>query len=347
MIARWTWLTVAAMVLAGCGGGGVEPSGVTAWNAVGGVTAPGTTRNGRKRQHVYWTLYAGSSSPQLQIARVPLKSNSAVVDVDSDPSNDLLYTSGVAFDSAGRLWVLSFGQHSGNPVTAVAFEPPVTGSSKPLYEIVLNGAQSSNALAFDPSGNLWVTSPPNDSVMEYKAPFKKSGTRNPALTLSASGFAPWGIAFDKSGNLYASDSNSTGKDSIAVLAPPYKGAPYFLNGLTNPAGLAFDKSGNLYASTYRSSGAAVVMYRRTDLKSAGAIPSIVDATGLPSGSYVAAFSFTAHGDLYAANCGNSSSSGVDVYPTGTQPFGKHLAPKLEYSNAEIAAAGCVWGIAVR
>jgi hypothetical protein len=64
-------------------------------------------------------------------------------------------------------------------------------------------------------------------------------------------------------------------------------------------------------------------------------------------SYEAAFGFTPNGDLYAANCGNSGSAGIHVYPTSTKHFSSVLAPSVEYTNADITGAGCAWSIAIR
>ena len=190
-----------------------------------------------------------------------------------------------------------------------------------------------------------MTSPGNTSVLEYAGPCAKSGTLSPAITISAPGYKPSGIAADKSSNVYVSNFESAGTKSIGVLAPPYNGAPYWLNGLSAPGGLVFDKQGNLYAST-NGSAPAVVRYNNDDLKK-GNKPSIVDPTGLPAGSYGAAFAFTSAGDLYAANCGNSNSAGIDVWPLSNKEFSKTLSPSVLYSNADIQDAGCAWGIAIK
>jgi sugar lactone lactonase YvrE len=281
----------------------------------------------------------------VQGAKLPLKAKSKTLNIDGNTQNYLNYTSGMTVDKTGHLWILSFGKYGGKPVTALVFDMPLKTSSLPKYAFVLSGTNGSNSLAFDPSGNLWASSPGNNEVLEYSGPFTKSGTLSPAKTLDGGGYEPYGIAFDKSANLYISIFNSTGTNSIAVTAPPYTGAPYFLDGLTSPGSLTFDTAGNLYSSSNGSSGAAVVRYDADNLKK-GAKPSIVDPTGLPSGSYMSAFAFTSAGDLYVANCGNSGSAGIDVYPTSRNKFGAKLKPSLLYTNADIQGAGCAWGIAI-
>ncbi len=126
---------------------------------------------------------------------------------------------------------------------------------------------------------------------------------------------------------------------------PYTGEPYFLNGLRSPGGLAFDKAGNLYASSNGSSP-EVVRYDSNDLKS-GDSPSVVDRAGLPASSYEAAFAFNSNGDLYAANCGNAGSAGIDVWPLSRMKFSAKLKPSALYTNSDIQEAGCAWGIAIK
>jgi len=340
-----------AALLAGCSSSTAGPptAATSAFGAPGVPEAAMGVQPARKKrpQHVYWTLFASCKFPQIQIARVPLKSTSKSTNYYCSKQNGLGYTSGLGVDSKGRMWVISFnGKYGGKPSKVEVFKLPLRASSVQEYTFVLSGSNGSNALAFDGSGNLWVSSPGNSSILEYNGPFTKSGTLNPALTISVpNGYNMYSMAFDKSENLYASNFDSTGTNSIGVLAKPYTGNPYFLNGLTSPGGLAFDKAGNLYASS-NGSTPAVVRYDSNDLKG-GDTPSIVDSTGLPAGSYEAAFAFTGKGDLYAANCGNASTAGIDVWPLSRTKFSKTLKPSVLYTNSDVQQAGCAWGIAIK
>lgn len=336
-----TAFLIAAAFLAACAHSGFAP------------TAPSSSANGaplllaaKGGQNVYWTLFADPSYPQLQIAKVPLQTTSKVTEINHTKQNGLLYTSGLTIDSAGRLWILSNGQNNGSPTSVLVFKLPISKASRSIYRFVLSGTSQSDALAFDSSGKLWVTSPGNSSALQYTGPFTKSQTLEPALTISGVGSEPYGIAVDSSASVYISNANSSGKDSIRVLKPPYKSA-YFLDGLTGPGGLIFDAQGDSYASSDSAKSSAVVRYDHNHLRS-GDKPSIVDSKGLKTGSYEAAFAFTATGDLYAANCGKSSSTaGVDVWPLSQKKFSAKLAPSVEYSNADISGTGCVWGIAIK
>jgi len=309
------------------------------------MVAYGTASEGAKaggQQNVYWTLFAGANYPQVQIAQVPLAKKSKAATVNSTVGNNLLETSGVAFDTAGRFWILSYTTTNGNPTSALAFDLPLTAHSMPLFTLVLSNTFNADALAFDPSGNLWVASPGNESVQEYTGPFTTSATLVPAKTLTSGVNKPFAVAVDTKGTVYISNNGSTGTASIAVVKPPYTKPPYFLDGLTHPGGLAFDSDGNLYAST-NGSTAAVVRYNSNHLKS-GDLPSIVDPAGVEAMSYEASFAFTATGDLYAANCGDTP--GIQVWPLGTKKFSAHLKPSVGYTNKKIKQDGCAWGIAI-
>lgn len=326
---------------AGCSYGGVGP----VENAPVSIGASSQTEK-PAAQNVYWTLYGAPPLPQVQNAGVPLKRTSSVTNIKNNSTNGLTYTSGLTF-YRDHLWILSYGKEYGAPGDAVVFDLPLTSSSKPHFTFQLQDTAGEDALAFDPSGNLWVSSPDYHTVLEYRGPFDKSGRLKPKLSINDGGSIPGGMAFDKAANLYISVSNSSGSASIAVLPPPYtkKSAVYYLNGLTSPANLGFDMEGNLYALTNGSSGAGVARYDSDNLQS-GAVPNVVDHAGLPSGSYLASLAFTSAGNLYAANCGDLRTAGIDVYPLAKKKLTSTLAPSLQFSDSKIASARCVWGIAI-
>jgi hypothetical protein len=331
---------LALALLAGCSGNGLAPSVPSVAAVPQAQLPPATTK-----QKVYWTLFAGSQYPQVEIGPVPLTKKSKVVNVGASAKNDLLYTSGIAFHDS-RLWILSFGQKGGDPTSVLVFDLPLKDTSAPKYAFLLGKSSGADAIAFDPSGHLWISSASNHDILEYKGPFTKSRTLKPMRTIDGGNFTSYAIAIDKNGTLYVSILNGSSTESIAVEKPPYKQQPYFLTGLTKSGALGLDQSGNLYASINGSSTTpALVRYNADNLKS-GAKPNVIDSTGLPAGSYLASLAFTAKGDLYAANCGNAGSAGIDVYPLSSKKFGSTLAPSVEYTNADITGAGCAWGIAV-
>lgn len=97
--------------------------------------------------------------------------------------------------------------------SAYAYQQPVSASSTP---VAVFGGSAFGLMTFDAQGNLWSTSQ-NSSVVEYVPPFTNSTSEAKELT---SGFtSSYGIAFDASGNLYVTNSDSSA--NIVVYAPPY------------------------------------------------------------------------------------------------------------------------------
>jgi uncharacterized protein (TIGR03437 family) len=138
---------------------------------------------------------------------------------------------GVAFDSAGHLWVSDGGNHR-----VLRFNAAVLDSIFPEADIVI-GQQD----------------------------FTSARANRGATSLSASGLdTPYGLAFDPQDNLYVGDSNNT---RVLKFAPPFssesaatavygqanfgsRGVPLQASATTmaRPAGIAVDQSGALYVS---------------------------------------------------------------------------------------------------
>jgi sugar lactone lactonase YvrE len=138
----------------------------------------------------------------------------------------------VAFDSSGNLWVAD--PHAGRVLKYAA--PLSTGESANLAIGVVNLNSESGLfcisggagclgfpdyLAFDRSGNLWVSDDTNGRVLEFPQPFSMnqnatqvigqpnftsiSGVGGPTNATQSDMYGDDGIAFDSSGNLWVSD----------------------------------------------------------------------------------------------------------------------------------------------
>ena len=334
------FLLLVGATLAGCGGQAVF-SGAPVPPA---LTTIATSPEAKAGHHVYWSLFAGSGYPQVQIAPVPLRTKSKVTSIFSNSHNSLLQSSGMHVDKSGRLWILAFGAYNGAPGSVSVFNLPLKQTSAPRYTFVLSGTSDPDHLTFDAGGDLWVTSHANNTVFEYTGPFTKSAKLSPAITLTDGITSPAGIALDKRGNLYvAVQATASGTHSIAIFGAPIKNKPPgFLDGLHGEGGLIFDRHGNLYASS-DGNPTAIARYNSDDLKN-GDTPSILDSTKLPNEAYESDFALSAKGDLYFANCGTDPS--IDVYPTSKKAFSSKLAPSVVYTDSYITGAGCAWGIAI-
>jgi hypothetical protein len=330
-------LAIALPILAGCGTG--------ASNQMPFLSATQPQRViANTGGNVYWSLFYAGSSPQLEIAKAPLKAHSKVTDIDGTSHNQLVCANAMRFVGT-KLWIMNLSPCHGSGESIVqVYSLPLKASSAPELTFTLTGPMDADHMTFDSSGNLWVPSYNTNTVYEYAGPFTSGGTLTPALTLTQGFNVPQGLGFDANGNLYVANTGTTnGNNAITVYkAPISKRKPYHLKGVTAPSGLTFDKSGNLFVSSNGTKG-AIAEYSSDHLKP-GSSPTIVDSTGLASNPYGADLNFDAAGNLYDADC--SSTPGIYSYPTATEKFGKKLAPTF-YTNDTIKTIGCVWGVAVR
>ncbi len=196
---------------------------------------------------------------------------------DSSPSGGLFGPTGLAFDSSGNLWVVDSGNNrvlefkspfsNGESASLVIGQPTFGGY---IGTTTAGGLNSPSYLAFDPSGNLWVTDQGNNRVLEFTSPFSTGqkasvviGHANftafaPSSTTTAKSlFEPLGIAFDSKGDLWVVDS---GDHRILEYSAPYSigdSAASLVIGQTSLTGsstgldafaIAFDSSGNLWVS---------------------------------------------------------------------------------------------------
>lgn len=93
-------------------------------------------------------------------------------------------------------------------------------------------ARAAGGLAFDRSGNLFVTDKDSDSILKFTPDGKKS--------TFATGISFHGAAVDGAGNVFAADGNT-----IFKVTPDGKKSK-FASGLRNPLHLTFDDKGNLF-----------------------------------------------------------------------------------------------------
>ncbi len=179
--------------------------------------------------------------------------------------------SGMAFDSTGNLWVADGGNSrvlmypkanlvAGGSATVVLGQTDQSGSSCNQGSIAMNPATpktlclglffggSGGGIAFDSSGNLWVSDTSNSRVVMYPP---ANQVTNGAATVEL-GQPAGALAFN------SADSNNGG-----VTA----------NTLAYPAGLAFDSSGNLWTADAINS--RVLMYPKANLGTNGAAATLV------------------------------------------------------------------------
>jgi DNA-binding beta-propeller fold protein YncE len=138
---------------------------------------------------------------------------------------------GLAFDSAGNLFVSNDGNNS-----IMKFTPGGTGTVFATYPTDPN-LFAPEGLAFDKAGNLYVANWFGNTIEKF--------TPDGVGSIFASGLNyPAGLAFDNGGNLYAANY---GNDSIEKFTPDGVGSS-FASSISGPEGLAFDAAGNLFVA---------------------------------------------------------------------------------------------------
>jgi len=202
-------------------------------------------------------------------------------------------------DSSGNLWVVdasnsrvlefkapfSNGESASLVLGESSFTTSYLGGSTTVNGTVL---ATPEAMAFDSSGNIWVSDTGDARIVEFTAPFstgenaslvlgqpdlKTANTNQPASQTDLNG--PIGMAFDSSGNLWVADTGSyrvvefkapfsNGESASIVLGqnnftakdfanepgcPPNCGASYATKStLDGATDVAFDSSGNLWVA---------------------------------------------------------------------------------------------------
>lgn len=197
-----------------------------------------------------------------------------------DPSNGNLYV----VDNANHR-VLRFPNPFANTFRiepdAVYGQPNLSTRAANTGGISKTSLNQPLGVAFDSSGNLWVSDAGNHRVLRFNAavldrPLPEAdivvgqndfngAAENRGATVSAAGFStPYGLAFDSQGNLYVADSNNTrvlkfvpplGPESAATVvfgqsSFTTRGVPLQPSASTmaRPAGIAVDRTGTLYVT---------------------------------------------------------------------------------------------------
>jgi len=166
---------------------------------------------------------------------------------------------GFTFDRAGNMWVL--GGTSGNPLARYPASAFASDGLK-TPDVVINcpsfgdAAPGPSVVAFDGTGNLWVSVVSAGKVVMFTAA-QIAASGSPAATVERGGLtAPQGLAFDSLGNLWvaAEDDMAVVRIDAGHLAVSGDGGDLSItatgtNGQTlRPVGLAFDFSSNLWVN---------------------------------------------------------------------------------------------------
>lgn len=160
---------------------------------------------------------------------------------------------GMAFDSAGNLYVLSWGQSS-----ISVYAPGATGNATPAR--VISGSNTTldvpRCIYVDKSGNIYVCNGfSKNDVLMFSA--NSNGNVAPAATIGGSNTqfnGPTGIAVNASGDLVV--VNGGGPNGTITMYPanangnvaPVNSIGGAATGMGNPAGIVLDAQGNMWTA---------------------------------------------------------------------------------------------------
>ncbi len=170
-------------------------------------------------------------------------------------------SSAAVFDRDGNLWVR--GQSATEPylMRYAAASLGSTGSPLPDRSINISGVtcEGGGAMAFDESGNLWVSVGCQQRVLRINAAqLASTGVVSPVLQIVGL-VGPEGLAFDAAGNLWVADETHLRRFNAARLSANISTAADLRVAFTTPSPggsglgvnhLAFSPSGELWVSTY-------------------------------------------------------------------------------------------------
>src|SRR5579862_38442 len=187
----------------------------------------------------------------------------------------------------------------------------VAGQTNPLMTIQ-SGVLSPQALAFDPSGDLFVANQAG-SVTEYVPPYNQI-----PVSITNGVNHPQSLAVDAHGDVFVANGN--GSNTVTVYSPPYGGSPTatIVSNVDDPVSLALDAAADLFVV---NASANTVSEYAPPYQSAMAVIS----KGLNTPSSAA---LDLRGNLFVANLNSTPNSVVEYTP----PFSNASAPAATITN---------------
>jgi hypothetical protein len=233
--------TLLVLLTAGCGSDTTYP--------IPEPPRPSVLQNG------LWTA-SGTPAAIIRLAPPQLSETGARDPATSltTPSADLFTVVGIAFDSAGSMWIASQSDS-----LILAFPPHALASSgarsaATIIRPVGRSLSGPTGLAFDSRQGLWVVNSASGTLVRFdKSQLAAGGAQVPDVVLSVSGH-PVALAFDAAGTLWVSDNLAHTVIGYPANQLTTSGSPSPLHvlteasGLVNPSGLAFDAAGNLWVA---------------------------------------------------------------------------------------------------
>lgn len=151
----------------------------------------------------------------------------------------------LAFDATGNLWETTQG------AAINEFTPPFTNTSTPAQTIT-TGLTDSFGIAFDSSGNLYVSNNNSGNIDVYASPYTGAPS---VMQDTTAGATLTGIAIF--GNTLATGDPANNEVALFSLGSISQSSTM---NVSSPHGLAFDSAGDLLVSIPGTNGSAVDLY---------------------------------------------------------------------------------------
>lgn len=270
-------------------------------------------------------LYAAiSGPPKIAVFTSPF---SATTTPSGSITSGVGQPGGVATDPTdptGQVYVAT-----GFPAGGVAvYARPSPSGGSPLFTITGGGMTSTQGMAFDAAGNLYVADPNSNKVFLISKPISGASTPAP-LGLTAAG-SPFCVALDRAGNLYEVDFG-TNPNTLRMYGPSHSGAQIAstttgMTSLSNRCGID-PITQRIFVASVTSAGPVIGF--ATPLTN-GAGP-VVTLTPFPSGIPVGV-GFDPTGTLYVGSLAGSAST-IVLY---TQPISSASTPVVTFNSTGAA-----------
>ncbi|MBV8171590.1 MAG: NHL repeat-containing protein [Candidatus Eremiobacteraeota bacterium] len=287
------------------------------------------------------TLYVGNCGSTISITEYPASAtgNVAPTVTIAGAATLLQCPEGLAFDSAGTLYVADYSSNS-----VIEFAPGASGNATPVRQIT--GLSGPVDVAFDSSGNLYVGQYTGNRVDVFAPLANGAATPIRSINTGAAGLlhADY-VHFDTSGNLWVSEEVNPAGNHVVAYAPGASGnaTPVFsITGantqLSGALGMTLDSANNIYVSNYGSS--AVTVYAAG---SNGNVAPIRTVSGALTQIHIPyGIAFDNAGNYYVANCSGAGPppDNVAVFPSTANG---NVAPARDIAGAATGLS-CPWGI---
>jgi hypothetical protein len=205
-------------------------------------------------------------------------------------SPDFTFPQQAVLDGVGDMYLSDSGSNAIFLFTAAQLTSSQSSATPSATILSVPAFSGPLGITFDAADDLWIANNSATSIYGFKASSLPTTTGTftlaPYIVLSDDGSgsiqAPWGLAFDSSGDLWSSNANSpntvvefaqtslvsTGSPSPAVTLSPFTVGGYLT--LSSPNGIAFDNLGDLSAVSSASPFGAAA-FTATQLSTGGAI----------------------------------------------------------------------------